>query len=103
VRPQGGRTIQRRGTKTVWKQPPLLNLHFGGYLGLEKFPGGFRAYLVGLPVYGNRYPFPLALAHTKVRFKIDPVMEGFFLDKLLKGLDYIVGPFDVAGTADTDV
>jgi hypothetical protein len=45
----------------------------------------------------------LVLAHTEIGGKIDPVMEGFFFDHLLEGLDYVVGTFDVAGAADTDV
>jgi hypothetical protein len=79
------------------------NLRSGGYLGVEKFPGPFGADLVMFPVYRDGHAAVLALAHAKVGGKIDPVVEGFFLDELLKGLDHVVGTFDVAGTADTDV
>jgi hypothetical protein len=42
----------------------------------------------------------LALLLAEAGFKGYPVVEGLFLDKLLEGLNDVVGAFDVAGTAD---
>jgi hypothetical protein len=47
---------------------------------VKKFPGVFRAYLMGFPVYAHRHAPVLALAHTETGFEVDPVMEGLFLD-----------------------
>jgi hypothetical protein len=44
----------------------------------------------------------LTLFHAKARFKVDLVVEIVLFDKLLKGLDNVVGALDVTGTADTD-
>jgi hypothetical protein len=50
----------------------------------------------------NRHPRMLALFLAKAGFEIDPVMQHLFFDKLLKGLDNIVGSLDMTGAADTD-
>jgi hypothetical protein len=55
-----------------------------------------------LAIYHDRNPGVLALFHAEAGFKIDLVVEIILLDKLLKGLDNVVGPFDMAGTADAD-
>jgi hypothetical protein len=41
----------------------------------------------------------LALLLAEAGFKGYPIVEGFFLDKLLEGLNNIVGAFDMTGTA----
>jgi hypothetical protein len=58
--------------------------------------------MVFLAVNQNRDSRMLAPFHTKAGFEIDPVVESSFLNKLLKGLDNVVGPFDMTGTADAD-
>jgi hypothetical protein len=58
--------------------------------------------MVFLSVDQNSDPRMLALPHTKAGFKIDLIVKSAFLNKLLKGLDHIVGALDMAGTADTN-
>jgi hypothetical protein len=58
--------------------------------------------MVFLAVNQNSNPRMLALLHAKIGFKVDLVVESAFLNKLLKGLNHIVRPLDMAGTADTD-
>jgi hypothetical protein len=77
-------------------------LCFCGYLPVKEFPRGFGGYLMNHAVYRNRHPRMLALLLAKAGLKINPVMQRFLLDKLLKRLNDIVGTFDMAGTADTD-
>jgi hypothetical protein len=40
--------------------------------------------------------------HAKAGFEIDPVVELPFFNKLLEGLDKVVGSLDMTGTADAD-
>jgi hypothetical protein len=58
--------------------------------------------MVFLTVNQNRDSRMLAPFHTKTGFEIDPVVESPFLNKLLKGLDNVVGSLDMTGTADAD-
>jgi hypothetical protein len=44
----------------------------------------------------------LTLFHAETGVEVDLTVEGSLLDKLLKCLDYVIGTFDMAGTADTD-
>jgi hypothetical protein len=58
--------------------------------------------MVFLAVNQNRHSRVLAPFHAKAGFEIDPVVELPFLDKLLKGLDDVIGSLDMAGTTDAD-
>jgi hypothetical protein len=49
---------------------------------------------------GNRHSRILALLLAKTRLEVDFLMQAFFFDKLLKGLNDIVGTFYVARAAD---
>jgi hypothetical protein len=71
-------------------------------LGIKKISRGFSGYLMNHAVYRDRYPRMLALLLAKAGLKIDFVVQRFLFDKLLKGLDDVVGTFDMAGAADTD-
>jgi hypothetical protein len=51
-------------------------------------------------VHRNRHAGVLALFLTKAGFEVYLVMEGSFLNKLLKGLNDVKRTFDMAGTAD---
>jgi hypothetical protein len=68
----------------------------------KEFSRGFRRYLMYHAVYRNRYPRMLALLLAKTGFKINPVMECLFFNKLLKSLNDVIGTFDMTGTADTN-
>jgi hypothetical protein len=52
--------------------------------------------MVFLSVQAYRYPRMLALAHAEAGLKVYLVMEALLLNKLLKGLDYIVRTLDMA-------
>jgi hypothetical protein len=75
-----------------------VRLHFF----CEKLPGLFGGHVMFLPAYHNRHPGDMAGFHTEAGLKADFVVEGFFLYKLLEGLDEIIGPLEVAGASDTN-
>jgi hypothetical protein len=52
-----------------------------------------------ISAYGNPYSGYCTLAHTESGFEAYLVMEVLFLNKLLKGLNHIIGTFDMTGTA----
>jgi hypothetical protein len=58
--------------------------------------------MVPLVPHGNLHAGLVALLHTETGLKADLPVEILFLDHLLKRLDHIVGPFDMAGTSDTN-
>jgi hypothetical protein len=53
-------------------------------------------------VYRDGHSRILALLLAKTGFKINPVMQHFLFDKLLKSLNDVIGALDMAGTADTN-
>jgi hypothetical protein len=72
------------------------------HLGVKKFPGFFRRNMVPLIPQGDPYAGLIALFHTEAGLKADLFVKVLFLDHLLKSLDHIVGPFDMAGTSDAN-
>jgi hypothetical protein len=77
-------------------------LHLPCYHGVKKFPGFFRRNMVPLVPHRDFYAGLMALFHTETGLKADLLVEILFLDHLLKRLDHIIGPFDMAGTSDTN-
>jgi hypothetical protein len=58
--------------------------------------------VVALIPQGDPHAGLIALLHTEAGLKADLFVEVLFLDHLLKSLDHIVGPFNMAGTSDAN-
>jgi hypothetical protein len=75
---------------------------FYHHYAVKKLPGVFGGHVVLLAVHRNPNPGILALLHAEAGFEVYLIVKGLLLDKMLEGLDHIVGPLDMAGTADTN-